>query len=88
MSNPFDDLGNTPEWTDEDRKAFERLDYLIHKVFAQTEQGVELLEIWREHLLMSPAFEGHENPYQIGINEGRKSIIRNIILTIRKVENA
>lgn len=87
MSNPFDDLGKQPEFSDEDKKQFDRLDYLIHKTFAQTDSGKELLEYWKEHLIMSPTCTPSDNDLQIGYNEGTKSFIRNIILTIRKVEN-
>lgn len=87
MSNPFDELGKQPEFSDEDKKHFEKIDYLIHKVFAQSDEGRELLEIWQEHLLMSPTFQPSDNDLQIGYNEGVKSFIRNIILTLRKVEN-
>lgn len=87
QQNPFDKLGQQPEWSDDDKKQFERLDYLIHQVFKQTEAGAELLEIWGEHLMMAPGLEVTDNDLQIGLREGTKAFIRNIILTIRKVEN-
>ena len=87
MSNQFDELGQQPEWSDADKANFERLDYLIHKTFAQSPEGMELLEIWSENLLMSPGFEFGDNDLVIGHKEGVKSFIRKIILTIKKVEN-
>lgn len=87
QQNPFDTLGQQPEWNDEDKAQFERLDYLIHQVFKQNEAGAELLEIWKESLMMAPSVHGNENSLQIGLAEGRKSFIRDVILTIRKVEN-
>jgi len=87
LSNQFDQLGSQPEWSEDDKANFERLDYLIHKTFKQSSEGMELLELWTENLLMSPSFEMGDNDLTIGHKEGVKSFIRNIILTIRKVEN-
>ena len=87
MSNQFDQLGAQPEWSDDDKTNFERLDYLIHKTFSQTPEGTELLELWAENMLMAKGFEFSDNDLTIGHKEGVKSFIRNIILTIRKVEN-
>jgi hypothetical protein len=87
LSNPFDDLGKQPEWSDDDKKHFERLDYLIHKTFAQSEEGRELLELWKEHLMMSPGCLPTDNDLQVGIREGVKDFIRKIVLTIRKVDS-
>jgi len=87
VSNPFDELGKQPEFSDEDKKNFDKLDYLIHKVFAQTDAGKELLEIWQESLLVTPTVDPSYNDLQIGMNEGFKTFIRNIILTVRKVNN-
>tara|TARA_R110000765_G_scaffold95174_4_gene179204 strand:+ start:10 stop:288 length:279 start_codon:yes stop_codon:yes gene_type:complete len=87
LNNKFDELGAQPEWSDDDKTNFERLDYLIHKTFKQTPEGMELLELWEENLLMAKGFEFSDNDLTIGHKEGVKSFIRNIILTIRKVEN-
>jgi len=87
LSNPYDDLGSQPEWNEDDKANFERLDYLIHKTFGQSDEGLELLALWTENLIMSPGFEFGDNDLTIGHKEGVKSFIRNIILTIKKVEN-
>lgn len=87
MSNPYDDLGAQPEWNEDDKARYDKLDYLIHKTFKQSPEGYELLELWTENLLMSPSFEAGDNDLVIGHKEGVKSFIRNIILTIRKVES-
>ncbi len=86
-NNPHDDLGKEPDWSEDDKKTFEKLDYLIHKTFAQTEEGKELLNIWIENLTMSSSANPGDDMLVIGIQEGIKTFIRNIILTIRKVEN-
>jgi hypothetical protein len=63
-----------------------KLDYLIHKVFAQSDEGKELLEIWKESLIMSSTADEGQDMITIGINEGMKRFIRGVILTIRRVE--
>lgn len=83
----FNDLGAQPEYTDEQKAQFDKLDYLIHKTFAQTEDGRELLKLWEDALLLNSTAQPGDDLLSIGINEGQKTFIRNIILTIRKVEN-
>lgn len=83
----FNDLGAQPEYTDEQKAQFNKLDYLIHKTFAQTEDGRELLNLWEDALLLNSTAQPGDDLLSIGINEGQKTFIRNIILTIRKVEN-
>jgi len=87
MDNQFDALGQKADFSDDDKKHFDRLDYLVHKTFAQTESGAELLAIWSESLTMSSVLTDGNDLVSIGHAEGVKSVIRNIILTIRKVEN-
>ena len=57
------------------------LDYLIHKVFAQNEAGVELLETWKESLIMTPIQE-----HEYAVREGMNRFIRGILLTVKRVE--
>lgn len=83
----FNDLGSQPEFTDQQKEQFNKLDYLIHRTFAETESGRELLELWEDVLLLNPTAEPGDDLLRIGLSEGQKSFIRNIILTIRKVEN-
>lgn len=83
----FNELGAQPEYTDEQKAQFNKLDYLIHKTFAQTEDGRELLSLWEDALLLNSTAQPGDDLLSIGINEGQKTFIRNIILTIRKVEN-
>ncbi len=89
--NPFDELyGFDPEAAEKQMEEYkakgERLDYLIHKVFAQNEDGAELYMLWRESLIMSPTAEEGMDMIGIGIREGTKTFIRKIGLTIKKVE--
>ena len=62
-------------------------DYLIHQLFAQTEAGVELMEIWQRSFIHTPGYAEGSDLYNLGRVEGRKEIVRNILLTIEKVEN-
>lgn len=87
-SNHFDELqsemfGASQEVNDEWRK----YDVLIHQVFKQDENGAKLLAKWKEALIMSPTAQQGMDSVGIGINEGRKSFIRDILLTIERVEN-
>lgn len=92
-SNFFDNLQGIitdPKEIERIKKAqelhYNRIDYLIHKVFQQTEEGRELLEIWTDEALMRPTAEAGIDMVSVGLNEGRKQFIRNIIMTIKKVE--
>ena len=91
--NFFDDLGANID-TQEAMKiakgkkiAAERLDYLIHKVFEQSADGKELIDLWKETLILTATADDGMDAVAIGIREGMKRFIRGIILTIRRVEN-
>lgn len=91
--NPFDALGfNTdPDEIKRQRQQAEldgeHLDNLIHRTFCQNEAGAELLKKWRDSLVKIPTANAGDDLLAIGINEGVKSFIRNIIITIDKVNN-
>jgi len=85
-NSAFDNIGEQPEFNEEDNKHFEKLDNLIHQTFVQCEAGAELLEHWKEALMMNPTVEAGADLITVGQAEGMKTFIRNIILTIRKVE--
>lgn len=70
----------------EEQTKRQKLDYLIHKTFAQTESGKELLELWKESLMFFPSVTPNSTQFQAGIEEGKKEVLRNILLTIKKVE--
>lgn len=90
--NFFDTLGESfdqPKATKEQaelKAKGERLDNLIHKVFQQSEEGRELVAIWKESLIMQATAEGGMDLLEVGIREGQKRFIKSIILTVRKVE--
>lgn len=64
----------------------QRLDYLIHQVFEQSPEGKELINIWKESLLMNPTAEDGMDMIAVGIREGQKRMIRGIVLTIQRVK--
>ena len=87
-SNPFDEIdidnfGVNQEETD----AQKRIDYLVHRAFQQNDAGQELLGYWKDTLVMRPTVEPGMDAYTVGINEGMKTFIRNILLTIERIEN-
>ncbi|PCH98497.1 MAG: hypothetical protein COB84_01920 [Rhodobacteraceae bacterium] len=84
--NHFDQLGATPEYSDEMKAQFDKRDELIHRVFEQSEAGRDLLIMWQDALIMTPTAQPGDDLLTVGLNEGKKSFIRNIITTIRKVE--
>lgn len=84
--NPYDELGEQPEYSKEDNASFEKRDNLIHRVFAETEAGQELLKLYVESMLNTPADNEGTDLFSLGKEEGRKTFMRNIITTIRKVE--
>lgn len=91
--NFFDDLNpidteEVEKFNKDQNARGEKIDYLVHKVFAQTEEGQELLSIWKESLMMQPTAEGGLDAVEIGIREGMKRFIRGIILTINRVEKS
>ena len=73
--------------TEEFKQGSEKQANLLHRVFVQTEAGVELLAQWRDSLLMVPTLDEHSTPFGAGINEGEKRFVRNLITQIQSVEN-
>lgn len=64
-----------------------RIDYLIHQAFKQNDAGRELLALWKETLIMQATVQPGIDPTYSAINEGKKEFIRNILLTIERIEN-
>lgn len=60
--------------------------HLTHRVFAQTEAGRELLEIWKQSVLMIPSDQFGMEPFNLGKHEGYNEHIRGIIRIINQVE--
>lgn len=88
----FDSIGGLPSeqqaqaYQDEQARVWDKLDQLIHEVFEQNEKGKELIGVWEKALIMSPTVTAHSTQFQAGIEEGKKEFIRNIYLTINKVQ--
>lgn len=59
---------------------------LVHRVFVQTEAGKELLDKWKDDLLMTPVANSNSTQIEVGINEGVHRFIRNIITTCKSAE--
>lgn len=91
MSNFFDDLGQDIDqkaalkYQQDSKASAEKLDHLIHKIFAQTNEGVELLELWKESLMMVSTAEPNMDSIEIGIREGQKRFIKSLLLTVKRV---
>jgi hypothetical protein len=86
-SSPFDEIGQRPDWNDQDIAEFNRRDELIHRVFAQSDSGRELLEVFKGQLMLTSGDSRGRDLYSLGVEEGIKTFMRNILLTVRKVEN-
>ena len=65
----------------------EQSNILIHKVFVQNQDGAELLAKWKDQLLLIPTAEPHSTQIEVGINEGMKQFVRNIMKQCESVEN-
>jgi len=85
--NPFDEMQEEARAFDtQNQEQLQKIDYLIHAVFKQSEQGAELLDIFLESLIMQPTVVPGMDQFTAGINEGEKQFIRKIIQTITTVE--
>jgi len=73
--------------TEEFERAIEKNAILIHKVFAQSDAGKELLQKFKEDLIMVPTLSPHSTQFEAGMNEGMKQFVRNIITQINTVES-
>lgn len=63
-----------------------KCEILIHKIFAQTDEGRELLSEMQKSLIMMPGDRLGNDLFNLGKEEGRKEFIRNIINTIETIE--
>lgn len=68
------------------KEMWNKVDQLIHAVFEQNPKGKELLTAWEKSLIMTPTVTPHSTQFQVGIAEGKKEFIRNILITIKSVE--
>lgn len=67
-------------------QAVEKNQILIHKVFVQNEDGVELLKKFTEDLVMIPSVTPMATQFEAGMNEGYKEFVRHLIRQIAIVE--
>ncbi len=58
----------------------------VHKVFAQTLDGRELLASWTKDLMMVPSVTPDSTQFEAGIIEGSKTFVRHIINQCQKLE--
>ena len=86
--NPFDQLSvDKDDQLKNMSPEHKKLDTLIHIVFYQTDPGVELLNMWKRTTLMRSSTSSGNDLLNIGLEEGRKDFVRNIISTIEGVNN-
>ena len=86
-SNSVDEFFNmAKEANDANAQLVEQHAYLVHRIFAQSKDGCELLEAWAEALLMIPVARTNSTKIEIGIQEGINTFVRNIINTCKSVE--
>lgn len=72
----------------EEEAVLNKMGYLLHQVFVQTELGRELMNQWKETLINMPSFDGNSSQFAAGLNEGEKRFVRNILLSIKQVEDS
>ena len=63
-----------------------RAEALLKKIFNETPEGRELLDIFKKRLIMIPADRLGADLFNLGKEEGEKQFIRNIIMTIETKE--
>lgn len=89
MSNRFNvlDTESLQGGLDEEQQAeWDNHNNLIHQVFEQNPQGKKLLELWRDTLISIPTVTPNSTQFEAGIAEGKKTVVREIILAIKNVE--
>jgi hypothetical protein len=72
------------------KEAFDKLAdenaVLLHRVFAQTPEGIELLAKWKNELIMLPSILPESTQFGAGLTEGMKAFVRNVIVQVQSVE--
>lgn len=91
QSNPFDDLQpfdkkGAQEYAEKQKALGERQAYLEHRVFVQNEDGVKLLELYKEQVLMIEVVAPGIDVGQMGVREGFNGFVRDIIRRTNQVE--
>ncbi len=93
MNNQYNPL-NTEALTDEEirkitaeqQSAWDKNNELIHQVFKQNPKGKKLLALWKETLISVPTVTPNSTQFEAGIAEGKKAVVREILLAINSVE--
>ena len=86
-SNDMDQwLDSGKEANKENARKVDHYSHLVHRVFAQTDAGRELMDIWTESLLMAPVAKANSTQIEIGIQEGMNQVTRTIINICKSVE--
>ena len=87
---PENDIDSFIDQGIKQREAFNKLAdesaVLLHRVFVQTPEGVQLLEKWKNDLVMMPSILPESTQFGAGLTEGAKMFVRNIITQVQSVE--
>lgn len=70
------------------KKAYQEVDEYskrIHRVF-NTEDGRMLLDVWTDYLMMEPSDSIGKDLYSLGLSDGRKKFIRDLIIATKQAE--
>ena len=65
----------------------EKAGLLMHQIFKQTDNGRELVEIFKYRLMFVRTDRHGTDPFMLGMEEGERVFIRKILLTIETIEN-
>jgi hypothetical protein len=72
---------------DKDQQAlWDKSNELIHQVFKQNPKGKKLLKLWEQSLILVPTVTPNSTQFEAGIAEGKKAVVREILLAINSVE--
>lgn len=83
--NPLD-TGSLNNANDEQQALWDKSNELIHQVFKQNPKGKKLLKLWEQSLIMVPTVTPNSTQFEAGIAEGKKTVVREILLAINSVE--
>lgn len=88
MSSKFNplDAENLHDVDKEQLSLWEKHNQLIHQVFEQYPKGKELLNAWKDTLISVPTVTPNSTQFEVGIAEGKKTVVREILLAIKLVE--
>lgn len=67
------------------KESIEKDAVLVHRLFAQNPDGEQLLDEWKNKLMMVPTLNPHSTQFEAGMAEGMKMFVRNIINQIDSI---